>query len=58
MLYRASDASYTVWVRSGIREWTSTALASVLGRPFTAADDYWLLHREEAESLLAARATQ
>jgi len=57
MLYHPSDASYTVWVRSGIRQWMSTALASALGRPFSESDDYWLLQREEVESLLATTRT-
>jgi hypothetical protein len=57
MLYQPTDASYTVWVRSGIRPWLSTALASSLGRPFAVSDDFWTLNREEVESLLAATST-
>jgi hypothetical protein len=58
MLYQPTDASYTVWVRSGIREWLSTALASSLGRPFAESDDFWTLSREEVELLLAGTTTQ
>ena len=56
MIYHPTDVSYTVWVRSGIREWMSTALASALGRPFAVSDDYWVLQREDVESLLTAEA--
>jgi hypothetical protein len=55
MLYEPSSASYTVWVRSGIREWLSTALADSVGRPFAVSDNFWTLNREEAELLLAAK---
>ena len=54
MLYQPTAASYTVWVRSGIRPWLSTALASSVGRPFAVSDDYWTLSQEEVELLLAA----
>jgi hypothetical protein len=54
MLYQPTSASYTVWVRSDIRPWLSTALASSIGRPFAVSDDFWTLNQEEAESLLTA----
>ena len=57
MLYQPTDASYTVWVRSGIRQWLSTALASCVGRPFAASDDFWTMKREEVELLLTATST-
>jgi hypothetical protein len=57
MLYQPSDASYTVWVRSGIRQWVSTALASSVGRPFAVSDDYWTLNRAEVDALLTATST-
>jgi hypothetical protein len=57
MLYQPSDASYTVWVRSGIREWVSIALASSVGRPFAVSDDYWTLNRAEVDALLTATST-
>jgi hypothetical protein len=57
MLYQPTAASYTVWVRSGIREWLSTALAASLGRPFAVSDNYWTLNQEEAETLLATTTT-
>jgi len=56
MIYHPTDVSYTVWVRTGIREWMSTALANALGRPFAVSDDYWVLQREDVESLLTAEA--
>jgi hypothetical protein len=54
MLLRPASASYTVWVRSGIRQWVSTALADSIGRPFVMSDDFWTLNQEEAELLLTA----
>jgi hypothetical protein len=57
MLYQPTDASYTVWVRSGIRPWISTALASSVGRPFAVSDDFWTLKREEVDMLLTATST-
>jgi hypothetical protein len=57
MLYQATDTSYTVWVRSGIREWLSTALASSIGRPLLASDDFWTLNRKEVDLLIAATNT-
>jgi hypothetical protein len=57
MLYQPTDASYTVWVRSGIRPWLSTALASSLGRPFAVSDDFWTLNRNEVDLLLTATGT-
>jgi hypothetical protein len=57
MLYEPSSQSYTVWVRSGIREWVSTALASSVGRPFAVSDDYWTLNRAEVDALLTATST-
>jgi hypothetical protein len=56
LLLKPTSASYTVWVRSGIRPWISTALASSLGRPFEVSDDFWTLNREEVELLLSATA--
>jgi hypothetical protein len=57
MIYNPTDASYTVWARSGIREGVSNALAGALGRPFAVSDDYWTLTRGEAESLLTETST-
>ena len=58
MLLRPTSASYTVWVRSEIRQWVSTALASSIGRPFAVSDDFWTLNREEAELLLTVTSAQ
>jgi len=57
MLYQPTEAKYTVWVRSGIRPWLSTALASSLGRPFAVSDDFWTLNRNEVDLLLTATST-
>jgi hypothetical protein len=46
--------SYTVWVRNGIRQQLSNALADSLGRPFAITDDFWTLKREEVDLLLIA----
>ena len=54
LIYDPTTPSYTVWVRSGIREWVSASLASQLGRPFAVTSDYWTLRLEEVESLLAS----
>jgi len=54
MLFRPADVSYTVWVRSGIRQRLSTALADSIGRPFAITDDFWTLRREEVDLLLTA----
>ena len=54
MLYQATDTKYTVWVRSGIREWLSGTLARYIGRPLQVSDDYWTLSRVEVELLLTA----
>jgi hypothetical protein len=54
LLYSPTIPSYTVWARSGIREWLSDALAGVLERPFTRTDNHWVLELKEAEALLAA----
>jgi hypothetical protein len=58
MLYQPSSASYTIWVRGGIREWLSTALTGSIGRPFAVSDDFWTLNREEAELLLTTTSAQ
>ena len=63
MLYRPSSASYTVWVRSGIRPWLSTALASSIKRPFALSDDFsknrfglqWNFHKPQANEALRVR---
>jgi hypothetical protein len=54
LIYNPAAPSYTLWVRSGIRESMSAALAAELGRPFEVSSDYWTLELKEAESLLAA----
>jgi hypothetical protein len=58
MLYQPTDASYTVWVRSGIRQWLSTALANSVGRQFAVSDDFWTLNRSEVELLLTVTNSQ
>lgn len=54
LIYNPAAPSYTLWVRSGIRESMSAALAAELGRPFEVSSDYWTLELKEAESLLAS----
>ena len=54
MLYQPSATSYTVWVRHGIKQQLSTALANSVGRSFAMSDDFWTLNREEVELVLAA----
>jgi hypothetical protein len=54
MLYQPSSTSYTVWVRHGIKQQLSTALANSVGRSFAMSDDFWTLNREEVELVLAA----
>ena len=50
----AFPASYTLWVRLGLKESISAALAGVLERPFTVSDNHWVLELKEVEALLAA----
>ena len=54
LVYHPTTPSYTLWVRAGLKESLSVALASVLERPFTVADNHWVLERHEAETLLKA----
>ena len=54
LVYRPTDASYTLWVRGGLKESLSVALASVLERPFTVSDNHWVLELKEVEALLTA----
>jgi hypothetical protein len=54
MRYQPSSTSYTVWVRHGIKQQLSTALAKSVGRSFAMSDDFWTLNREEVELILAA----
>ena len=54
LIYDPIAPSYTLWVRSGLREWMSTVLASSLGRTFAVSNDYWTLKLEEVESLVAS----
>jgi|KBSSwiStaDraftv2_1062776.scaffolds.fasta_scaffold155978_2 hypothetical protein len=54
LVYNPAAPSYTLWVRSGIREAMSAALATELGRPFEVNSDYWTLELKEVESLLAS----
>ena len=54
LLYRPTNSSYTLWVRSGLKESISVALASVLKRPFAVSDNHWVLDLNEAEALLTA----
>jgi hypothetical protein len=54
LIYNPAAPSYTLWVRSGIRESMSAALASELGRPFAVTSDYWTLELKEVESLVAS----
>jgi hypothetical protein len=54
LLYRPTDASYTLWVRVGLKASISVALAGVLERPFAASDNHWTLELNEVEALLAA----
>jgi hypothetical protein len=52
--FRPTDASYALWVRGGLKESLSVALASVLERPFTVSDNHWVLELKEVEALLTA----
>ena len=54
LVYRPTDASYTLWVRGGLKESISVALAGVLERPFTVSDNHWVLELKEVEALLTA----
>lgn len=54
LVYRPTDASYTLWVRGGLKESLSAALAGVLERPFTVSDNHWVLELKEVETLLTA----
>jgi hypothetical protein len=54
LVYRPTDASYTLWVRGGLKESISVALAGVLERPFTVTDNHWVLELKEVEALLTA----
>ena len=54
LIYRPTDASYTLWVRGGLKESISVALAGVLERPFTVSDNHWVLELKEVEALLTA----
>jgi hypothetical protein len=54
LVYRPTDASYTLWVRGGLKESLSVALAGVLERPFTVSDNHWVLELQEVEALLTA----
>jgi hypothetical protein len=54
LVYRPTDASYTLWVRGGLKESLSVALAGVLERPFTVSDNHWVLELKEVEALLTA----
>ena len=54
LVYRPTDASYTLWVRGGLKESLSAALAGVLERPFTVSDNHWVLELKEVEALLTA----
>jgi len=54
LIYRPTDASYTLWVRGGLKESLSVALAGVLERPFTVSDNHWVLELKEVEALLTA----
>ena len=54
LIYRATDSTYTVWVRHGLKESLSAALAAALERPFAASENHWVLDLNEAEALLKA----
>lgn len=54
LVYRPTEATYTLWVRSGLKESLSIALAGVLARPFTVSDNHWTLELKEVETLLTA----
>ena len=54
LIYRPTDAKYTLWVRGGLKESLSVALADVLARPFAVSASYWVLELNEVEALLAA----
>ncbi len=54
LIYRPTDASYTLWVRGGLKESISAALTGVLERPFTVSDNHWVLELKEVEALLTA----
>jgi hypothetical protein len=54
LVYRPSTSSYTLWVRGGLKESVSVALAGVLERPFPVSDNHWMLELNEVEALLAA----
>ena len=53
LVYRPIDPTYTVWAQSAIRASVAAAFARVLQRPFTVADDHWVLNLGEVEALLA-----
>ena len=54
LLFRpVDDSSYTVWVRSAIREYLSAQLGRAIGRSLPPTDDYWILNIREVERLLA-----
>jgi hypothetical protein len=54
LVYRPTNSTYTVWVRHGLKESVSVALATVLERPFAASANHWVLELTEAEALLTA----
>ena len=54
LAYRPTNSTYTVWVRDGLKESLSAALATVLERPFAVWDNFWVLELTDAEALLTA----
>jgi hypothetical protein len=54
LVYRPTNSTYTLWVRHGLKESLSVALATVLERPFVVSENHWVLDLNEAEALLTA----